>query len=380
MSASDAKIVDQLQADIDLAGHELARIGVEKEKLRKKFRWTALTRGMATVQLVIRSQLNVYDFKPVVLITVPFALGMFSGAIFWRIFASIGIGVGIGLLQLLLWTAVAIYMLYWPSDPTLKASREVHAEEGQKIQDQIKQIDQEIEAQKDRIEALLQQITLANQQGNLPPSQPSSTFAPQAFPVSEREDRAGTKFDTRPVEIADDAAITGRDLAGLRSGQAIENALVDVPPEGVATGEVDFGAKGDLQSVDTRPAVPAWRNLTGGPFESCVVSIFRGLGYRVQRIEPNRRQGVDLVVYHSAQRVAIKVQGGQLQLTNSAIQQVYAGMTLYDCQSCAVITNGSFSESARQIARSTKCVLISELQMQRLVAGKIFPRLANDAS
>ena len=75
---------------------------------------------------------------------------------------------------------------------------------------------------------------------------------------------------------------------------------------------------------------------------------------------------------HTRIRTAIQAKG-YLSSTvgNDAVQQAHTGMTIYCCQRCAVITNSTFTASARQAAAAVGCVLIDGESIPRLIEGQL---------
>lgn len=114
-----------------------------------------------------------------------------------------------------------------------------------------------------------------------------------------------------------------------------------------------------------------WRNLRAIEFEEFIYNILSLQGYQLQRTPVTGDQGIDLIASKRGLSVAIQVKGYFNKVSNSAIQQAYAGMTHYNCQHCAVITNSQFTSSAIELAGSTGCLLIGESQFKNFVLGKI---------
>jgi len=115
-----------------------------------------------------------------------------------------------------------------------------------------------------------------------------------------------------------------------------------------------------------------WRVLQSIPFENFLAEVFTEWGYDVETTKTSGDQGVDLVVSKNGIRMAIQAKG-YLSSTvgNDAIQQVYTGMKIYKCQQCAVITNSTFTSSARQAAAAVGCVLIDGALIPLLIEGKV---------
>ncbi len=105
-------------------------------------------------------------------------------------------------------------------------------------------------------------------------------------------------------------------------------------------------------------------------FEEYLARVFTHLGFAVERTGQSGDQGVDLIVAHGDHRVAVQVKGYVNSVPNAAVQQAYAGMAFYGCQSCAVVTNSRFTISAVTLAQRLKCVLIDEHVLPRMIRGE----------
>ncbi|MDB5334635.1 MAG: hypothetical protein JWN70_254 [Planctomycetaceae bacterium] len=115
-----------------------------------------------------------------------------------------------------------------------------------------------------------------------------------------------------------------------------------------------------------------WSTLRGCDFELFLKDVFEELGFNVRTTKISGDQGVDLVASKGQVRIAIQAKGWANNVSNSAVQAVVAGKLHYDCTSCVVITNSSYTRSARELARSTNCRLIDRTEIRNLVHGKIY--------
>lgn len=114
-----------------------------------------------------------------------------------------------------------------------------------------------------------------------------------------------------------------------------------------------------------------WRALRGMYFERFLRQVFEHLGYEVQITKTAGDQGVDLIVTLGERRIAIQAKGFAEKVDVFAVQEAYAGMAFYHCQGCAVITNATFTEAARALAKSVNCILIDGTQIPSLIDGNI---------
>jgi HJR/Mrr/RecB family endonuclease len=132
----------------------------------------------------------------------------------------------------------------------------------------------------------------------------------------------------------------------------------------------------DMQSETRRRQIETDRLLSidGGrlypdEFERYVAAIFRHLGYAVEVTGKAGDQGVDILAVKDSVRVAIQVKRHIGSVSNSAVQEVYAGMAHRRCHRCVVVTTGDFTASAMSLAQSTGCLMVGKDQIPALVRG-----------
>ena len=114
-----------------------------------------------------------------------------------------------------------------------------------------------------------------------------------------------------------------------------------------------------------------WRAMRSVEFEDYLEEVLRLLGYDIETTAITGDQGVDLIAAKRGIRIAIQVKGYVNSVSNSAIQEAFAGMAHYNCHHCAVITNSRFTSGAVQLAQSTGCILIHEDNFYDFVMGHL---------
>lgn len=113
-----------------------------------------------------------------------------------------------------------------------------------------------------------------------------------------------------------------------------------------------------------------WEQMTAANFENFLAQVFTHLGYIVEPTGKTGDQGVDLIVSRDARRVAVQAKGYLNQsVGNDAVQQAHAGMSFYNCHAAAVVTNATFTPSARALAERLSCRLIDGSQIRDLIEG-----------
>ena len=115
-----------------------------------------------------------------------------------------------------------------------------------------------------------------------------------------------------------------------------------------------------------------WRAMRSVDLEQFLQRVFEMLGYHVEITKVTGDQGADLVVAGKGAKIAIQVKGYFNSVSNDAVQQAVAAMAIYQCTSCAVITNSRFTRGAIRLANANACRLIDGDQIPDLIEGRIY--------
>jgi len=126
-----------------------------------------------------------------------------------------------------------------------------------------------------------------------------------------------------------------------------------------------------FDTVATRLYNARWRELRGVDFETFIAQVFQNLGYAVEGTPVSGDQGVDLIVIAGELRIAVQVKGYYNSVSNSAIQEVVAGMRFHSCVATCVVTNSRFTKSALELAASNDCLCIEEANFEDFVFGRL---------
>jgi len=123
----------------------------------------------------------------------------------------------------------------------------------------------------------------------------------------------------------------------------------------------------------------------GRLFEEYVANLYRKFGYKawtttemrkagklpgdIQKRGGSGEQGVDVLVFdhESKQNVIIQCKHYSNKVSNSAIQEIVAAKPLYKAQKAIVITNQTFTEPAKELAKSNNVQLIDRQALADLI-------------
>jgi HJR/Mrr/RecB family endonuclease len=117
----------------------------------------------------------------------------------------------------------------------------------------------------------------------------------------------------------------------------------------------------------SRPKTPTARELaarfemvptmSGGQFEIFVADLFRAMGHQTTVMGGSGDQGVDLIVQHERQRVAVQCKNYKKRVGNKPVQEVYAGAKHHRCDLAWVVAPAGYTKGAFELARSVGVAL-----------------------
>lgn len=97
--------------------------------------------------------------------------------------------------------------------------------------------------------------------------------------------------------------------------------------------------------------------LDGIAFERYLGAHFQKLGYKVIITPPSGDYGVDLILIKDNDRIAVQAKRYKRQVSYQAIQEVVAGKAMYKCNKAMVVTNSTFTNAGKILAKKNNVVL-----------------------
>lgn len=98
--------------------------------------------------------------------------------------------------------------------------------------------------------------------------------------------------------------------------------------------------------------------MEGHEFEYWCAELLRQNGYsNITVTRGSGDQGVDVLAKKDGLEYAFQCKRHNQKVGLKAVQEIYAGKAMYDCDIAAVITNNYFTESAKDLARKTRVQL-----------------------
>lgn len=108
--------------------------------------------------------------------------------------------------------------------------------------------------------------------------------------------------------------------------------------------------------------------MSGTEFEDHIAHIARSCGVPVIMTPLTGDWGVDIIVGHRPNRVAVQCKRQSRPVGAGAVQEVVAGAPMQDCSRTMVVTNNEFTPAARKLAERHGCELVGGTELPRLRA------------
>lgn len=97
--------------------------------------------------------------------------------------------------------------------------------------------------------------------------------------------------------------------------------------------------------------------MNGKEFEQFVANLFNKMGYKTRVTQHSRDFGVDVIAEKDGIKIGIQAKCYTGSVSNSAVQEIAAGMKHYNCDKGVVVTNSAFSIAAIKLAKSNSIQL-----------------------
>jgi len=109
-------------------------------------------------------------------------------------------------------------------------------------------------------------------------------------------------------------------------------------------------------------------HLSGAEFEEFLAGLLRGLGYAVELTATTGDYGADLILTKDRQRIAVQAKRYQGSVGVQAVQEALSGQAYYRCDAAWVVTTGSFTPNARQLAVKAGVKMMGRTELGKLIA------------
>lgn len=97
--------------------------------------------------------------------------------------------------------------------------------------------------------------------------------------------------------------------------------------------------------------------MSGREFEIFIAELFRKMGYETKVTPESNDQGIDVIATKRETSIAIQAKCYSGVVGNHAIMEAVAGKNYYNADKCMVITNSTFTKSAKELAQKNNVTL-----------------------
>jgi hypothetical protein len=101
-------------------------------------------------------------------------------------------------------------------------------------------------------------------------------------------------------------------------------------------------------------------------YEALVADLLRDLGWETRLTKGSGDQGIDVIADMRATKLVIQCKLYSSPVGNSAVQEAIAGMQFEDADYAVVVSNATFTQSARQLATAAGVFLLHHEQLDKL--------------
>lgn len=102
-------------------------------------------------------------------------------------------------------------------------------------------------------------------------------------------------------------------------------------------------------------------------YEKYVSGCLKDLGFKARPTKASGDQGADVLAEKNGVSFAIQCKKYSGTVGNKAVQEANAGRDFYKCDYGVVVSNASFTKSARQAANACKIILLNDRQLEKLL-------------
>jgi len=109
-------------------------------------------------------------------------------------------------------------------------------------------------------------------------------------------------------------------------------------------------------------------DLDGYEFEEFVAEILRHNGFTDVEVTPSSGdKGVDIMAFLEEEMYVIQCKRYSSPIGNGAVQEIYAGKDFYDADFAVVITNSSYTKSAKEMAEKLDVLLWDRDELDKMI-------------
>jgi len=107
--------------------------------------------------------------------------------------------------------------------------------------------------------------------------------------------------------------------------------------------------------------------LSGQEFEEFLAGLFRAQGYAAELTPTSGDYGADLILSKDGRRIAVQAKRYVGSVGVQAVQEALSGQAYYQCHTAWVISTGSFTNNAVELAKKSGVKMIGRSEIGKLM-------------
>jgi len=109
-------------------------------------------------------------------------------------------------------------------------------------------------------------------------------------------------------------------------------------------------------------------HLSGKEFEEFLAGLYRAQGYTVELTAVTGDYGADLILSKDGQRICVQAKRYAGSVGVAAVQEALSGKAYYQCDAAWVVTTGTFTNNAIELAKKSGVKMIGRSDIGNLMA------------
>lgn len=106
--------------------------------------------------------------------------------------------------------------------------------------------------------------------------------------------------------------------------------------------------------------------MNGHQFEHFVCDLLKAQGYSARVTPGSGDHGADIIAQKDDTKLAVQVKlTSGSRISRHAVSDAVGAIRIYHCNGSMVVTNGSYSSGARELAQANGCVLVDERTLRK---------------
>jgi HJR/Mrr/RecB family endonuclease len=112
---------------------------------------------------------------------------------------------------------------------------------------------------------------------------------------------------------------------------------------------------------------------SGIEFEGFLAGLFRAHGYAAELTPVTGDYGADLILSKDGRRIAVQAKRYMGSVGVSAVQEALSGQAYYQCDAAWVVTTGTFTPNALELAKKSGVKMVGRSDIGNLMAQQAAP-------